>query len=135
MYSAFRRMTKKPPPRHKSSIPPLQSQSALPSQLQPATEMTVKRKWSAIALTLAKSLIVLLGLATIIEIFPLMEVVPGTEREKLQPFSIPFRIHNTGYVAFRIRRAVCVDTSVSGGAANSFNISDDMAVFNPKDPD
>lgn len=44
-----------------------------------------------------------------------MEVSPKTELVNSQPFSVPFSIHNSGYLSFTIQRAVCYAAKVKIG--------------------
>jgi hypothetical protein len=55
----------------------------------------------------------LVGLVGLIELRPQMEVLPKGELERAQPFSAPFFIHNSGYLAFHLSRAVCFAAKIT----------------------
>ena len=56
----------------------------------------------------------IVGAVGIIELRPQISVVPQEAIEKSQPFSVPFRIDNTGYLSFYVDRVFCYLNSVEG---------------------
>ena len=47
-----------------------------------------------------------------LQLRPQMEVYPKEEIEKSQPFSVPFTIHNSGDLPFRIERVFCYANNI-----------------------
>ena len=79
----------------------------------PESHTGKKHNWSTP--TVLGLLLGVLGLVGLIELRPQIEVSPLEELRKEDAFSIPFRIHNTGYISIHIQQVTCTDREVRIG--------------------
>jgi hypothetical protein len=67
-----------------------------------------------------------IGAVGVIELRPQMLVSPQEPTQRSQPFSVPFRIENTGYLSFYVEHVSCVVNKVKVG---ELQISDSVKPF------
>jgi len=58
------------------------------------------------------------GAMGIIELRPQVTVLPQEPIEKSQPFSVPFRIENSGYLSFYVDNVFCYASKIKVGSVN-----------------
>jgi hypothetical protein len=81
---------------------------------KPAAPTAKRHDWSIP--TVLSLILGAVGALTIIELKPQIVVPPQEAIEKSQPFSVPFRIENSGYLSFHVNRVLCyVDKIQAGG--------------------
>jgi AraC-like DNA-binding protein len=76
----------------------------------PAPQHAKIRTWTLP--TILGIIIGIVGALGVVELRPQISVSPQEPIEKLQPFSVPFRIDNTGYLSFYVDRVFCYLNSV-----------------------
>jgi hypothetical protein len=83
-----------------------------------------KKNHAWTASTVLSLILTAVGLVALVELWPQVEVFPQEEVAQAQPFLAPFRIHNSGYLPFTIKRALCyVDELKQTGATISASLS------------
>lgn len=81
-------------------------------KIPPKKSKTAKnRSWTAP--TVIGIIISVAGLVSLVELRPQLEIEPLLETVESQPYSVPFRIRNTGYLTLEIRQHYCYVSEAS----------------------
>ena len=84
-----------------------------PQPAEPAvTRQPEKRKHGKSVLAFILALVTVIGALGAVELIPQISVQPLEPIAKSQPFSVPFRIQNTGYLHFYVEQIFCYMKSV-----------------------